>query len=132
MAGLNIRVDLFSGGLLSNPLKIVRSVTESASGKVIQGALTITETSGSPNTILEKADYTDSEEAVYLLIINTTKTAGKYIYVDVGSQDTLKIGPEGIALFPWYVDNTDGGDISVWSNDAVTGVNVEFTAVELT
>ena len=131
MPGLTVKMEMFSAGLLSSPLRILKSITETTSRKVVQGAQNIKSTGASPTTILAKADFTDSEEVVYVIIANTTTTANKYIQVDIGSQDAFKIGPGAFAVFPWYVDNTDGGDIAVWSNDASVGVNVEFTAVEL-
>ena len=81
--------------------------------------------------MIDATDYFSSGETVFVFLKNVTTVASKFIYVKIGSQVIAKIKPGGYALIPWYV--ADGStDLLVYSNDATTGVKVEYFAVKET
>jgi len=115
--------NLFTNGITGRYDKVT-SVGQDADRRV----RTIKEASGAPATLIDATDYHSAgTETVFMFIKNLTGTANKFLYIKIGSQIAFKLKPNGYTIFPWYV-NSGSTDIMIYSNDASTGVKVEYFA----
>ena len=126
MASIVTRLSIRSKNLFSNALTgrfdKVTTVQQDADRRV----KTIKEASGSPATLIDASDYhSDGTETVFVFLKNSTGTAGKFLYVKIGSQIAFKLKPNAYTIFPWYV-NSGSTDLMIYSNDATNGVKAEY------
>lgn len=130
MAAIKVKLNVESAGLLSSPIKLLESDSILTTGVVQRIAKTITAVNGSAVTLLAKADFSDADDQVVVVVKNTGDTYD--LYLEAGANvEFIKLKPGQFAMFPWYHDDTDGQDIKAYASNA-SGTTVEVTAVEIT
>lgn len=128
MASITTRLSIRSKNLFTNSLTGRFDKVHSVGTDAERRVRTIKEASGAPATLIDASDYHSAgTETVFMFIKNSTGTAGKFLYVKIGSQIAFKLKPNAYTIFPWYV-NSGSTDIMVYSNDATNGVKCEYFA----
>jgi len=129
MASIITRLSIRSKNLFANALSARHDKVTAVGTDADRRIKTIKVASGAPAILIDASEYYSAgTETVFVFVKNTTTTASKYIYIKIGSQLAFKLKPGAYAIFPWYV-NSASIDINVYSNDASTGVKVEYFAV---
>jgi len=129
MAAINVKLSVQSAGLLSQPLSLTMIDSIVATGVVATTAKTITATVGGSVKVLDKTDYTDSDDQAMVIVKNTGGTYDLYLEVTSGVE-AMKLKPGQFAMFPWHTDNTTGNDIYAYASNA-TGTSIEITVIEI-
>ena len=129
MASINVKLLLTSAGLLSQPLSISKIDSILATGVIASVAKLVTVTDGSGEVLFAKANFTDADDQVMVLVQNTGATYD--LMIEAGTDvEFIKLKPGQFAMFPWYCDDSLGQDITVYASNA-TGTSVEATAIEI-
>ena len=130
MAAIKIKLNVESAGLLSSPIKLLESDSIVTTGVVQRIAKTITAVNGSSVVLLAKADFSDSDDQVLVVVKNTGGTHD--LLLEAGANvELIKLKPGQFAMFPWYHDDSDGHDLKVYASNS-DGTTVEATAIEIT
>ena len=135
MGTINTRISIRSSNTFRNTISQRHDRAYSVESRVDTGTRLITEnTSGSPHTLIDGANFYDSAETgaaanqVYVFLRNTSSIAGKTITVQFnknGTRDDVMLLNAGeFTMFPWKCDAATD-DIEVFSNDTA-GVRVEY------
>ena len=130
MAAIKVKLNVESSGLLSSPIKLTEIDSIVTTGVVQRVAKTVTVQNASSEVLLAKADFSDSDDQVLVVIKNTGATHD--LYVEAGTdKEFIKLKPGQFAMFPWYHDDSDGNDLKVYCSSG-DGTTVEATAIEIT
>jgi hypothetical protein len=130
MAAIKIKLNVESAGLLSSPIKLLESDSIVTTGVVQRIAKTITAVNGSSVVLLAKADFSDSDDQVLVVVKNTGGTHD--LILEAGANvELIKLKPGQFAMFPWYHDDSDGQDLKAYASNS-DGTTVEATAIEIT
>tara|TARA_R110000751_G_scaffold62777_4_gene129749 strand:- start:14914 stop:15306 length:393 start_codon:yes stop_codon:yes gene_type:complete len=130
MAAIKIKLNVESAGLLSSPIKLLESDSIVTTGVVQRIAKTITAVNGSSVVLLAKADFSDSDDQVLVVVKNTGGTHD--LILEAGANvEIIKLKPGQFAMFPWYHDDSDGQDLKAYASNS-DGTTVEATAIEIT
>ena len=130
MDAIKIKLNVESAGLLSSPIKLLESDSIVTTGVVQRIAKTITAVNGSSVVLLAKADFSDSDDQVLVVVKNTGGTHD--LLLEAGANvELIKLKPGQFAMFPWYHDDSDGHDLKAYASNS-DGTTVEATAIEIT
>ena len=135
MGTINTRISLRSSNTFRNTISQRHDKTFAVETRVDTGTRNITEnTSGSPHTLIDGANYYDSAETgdtanqVLVFIRNTASKGKKTITVQFNDgtnrDDVILLNSGEFTIFPWKCDAATD-DIEVFSNDT-DGVKVEY------
>ena len=135
MGTINTRISLRSSNTFRNTISQRHDKTFAVEARVDAGTRNVKETtSGSPNLLIDGANYYDSDESgdtanqVYVFIRNTAGRSGSTITVQFNKNgtrdDVILLNAGEFTMFPWKCDAATDL-IEVFSNDS-NGVKVEY------
>jgi hypothetical protein len=125
MASINTTLQLQSKNIFTNAFASRNDKAYTLDSDVDRYIRSITATtSGAAETMLQVSTY-GADKNVLVFLKNRATATGKYLYVIIGSQQIMRLGPGQFTLFPWRTET--GDDLKLYGNDS-NGIRLEVLA----